>query len=309
MGLFASCYDEKALTPTADGEGMLRYEYPQGTNSWNDDIDEIAKKYNVYLIYKNFKPADFNRTWTGGFTSMTNFAEDLTDEQAEFTTKFMKNHVFAYLNEKITPKVFPMYYYMAYDYHNMFRLEWGGIVLVESKTPLEDVYDGMDFWGVCLFYGDPDPENGSKIDTPVTKKDFFKRRGEILKTILLTSFDKGNIILPAGFENGFDYKEAILNGYGDEDKPNYYLRRGFPGRMAFFKSGLSALNSISDTNNGQNFKDYICFGLYYSNTELDKLYPRTEYPLLREKRDFVVNYLKTNYDIDLEVINEGPEIN
>ena len=55
MGLFASCYDEKALTPTEDGEGMSRYEFPQGTNAWDKDIEEIAEKFNVYLIYKDLR--------------------------------------------------------------------------------------------------------------------------------------------------------------------------------------------------------------------------------------------------------------
>ena len=57
-----------------------------------------------------------------------------------------------------------------------------------------------------------------------------------------------------------------------------------------------------------NFQTYIRFCLYYSVAELDEKYPRSKYPLLREKRDFVANYFKTTYGVDFDAIIEGPEI-
>lgn len=316
MGAFSSCYDEKALTPTEDGEGMSRYEFPQGTNSWDKDIEEIAEKFNVYLIYKDFKYADFNRSWSGGGISSEYYGEDLSDEYAEASTRFMKEHVFAYLNEKILPKVLPMYYYMVYDFHTVWEFPSipGFPPFPPIITPIRDYDEGLDFWVICLIGEDPDPDglgiaDEEKIDFPTTKEDFFGRRGEVLKNILFKSCEKGNIEVPAGFETGFDYKTAIVSNDWELENENHYWKRGFPGRMGLFWNGFSVLYSIGDTNNAKNFMDYICFGMYYSTEELDELYPRTDYPLLREKRDFVVNYLKTTYGVDLEAINEGPEIN
>lgn len=310
MGAFFSCYDEKALTPTEDGEGMSRYEFPQGTNSWDKDIEAIAEEFNVYLIYKNFKHADFNRAWSGGGLGIEYYGEDLSDEYAELSARFMKEHVFAYLNAKILPKVLPMYYYMVYDLHVINDIM--GIFVF--KNPQTDYYQGLDFWAICLVGEDPEDSGmmagGEKIDFPTTKREFFLRRGEVLKTILLKSCEKGNIEVPAGFETGFDYKTETLKKDEEIGNENHYLKRGFPGRMGHFsEDGLGVLNSIDDTNNARNFQDYICFGMFYSAAELDELYPRDEFPLLREKRDFVVKYLKTTYDLDLEAINEGPGIN
>ena len=62
---FTSCHKEDALTPT-EGGIELRFEVPQGNNSWDEDIAEIYNEYNVYLIYDKLTDADFNRTWTGG---------------------------------------------------------------------------------------------------------------------------------------------------------------------------------------------------------------------------------------------------
>lgn len=313
FGVFTSCYDEKTLTPTEDGEGMSRYEFPQGTNAWDKDIEEIWEKFNVYLIYKEFKHADFNRSWTGGGLGIENDGVDLTDEQAEQTTRFMKEHIFAYLNEKILPKVLPMYWYMAYDFHSYMELDLGFMVL-KYKTPMKSDYNGLDFWVICLEGEDPSLESNSssdqKIDFPVTKRDFFLRRGDVLETILLNSFDKGNIEMPASFETGFDYKTEIKKESWEVNDENYYLNRGFPGSYDVngIEFGFSRLEKIGDISNAKNFQNYIRFCLYYSETELDEKYPRSKYPLLREKRDFVANYFKTTYDVDFDLIIEGPKI-
>ncbi|WP_065217942.1 MULTISPECIES: hypothetical protein [Butyricimonas] len=308
---FSSCYDEKALTPTEDGEGMSRYEFPQGTNAWDKDIEEISEKFNIYLIYKNFKHADFNRSWTGGGVYTEYYGEDLSDEQAERATRFMKEHVFAYLNEKIVSKVLPMYWYMVYDLHVMNILIPG---ILEFKNP-QPMYDGgLDFWAICLEGEDPADSGympgGNKIDFPVTKRDFFKRRGQILESILLKSLDKGNFEIPASFETGFDYKTEVKSNDWEMDDENYYLTRGFPGSpgSGTIGDGFYPLVYIGDMSNVRNFRTYIKFCLYYSVAELDEKYPRSKYPLLREKRDFVANYMKTTYGVDFDAIIEGPEV-
>lgn len=312
MGVFASCYDEKSLTPTEDGEGMSRYEFPQGTNTWDDDIVEIWGKFNVYLIYKDFTHADFNRSWTGGGLGIEYYGEDLTDEQAERATRFMSEHIFAYLNEKIVAKVLPMYWYIAYDLHVINAIP--GLPFV-FKNPQSSYYEGLDFWAVCLEGEDPEDSGmmagGDKIDFPVTKKDFYIRRGEILEHILLASFEKDNIEIPVGFATGFDYKTEIKNKDWEMDDENYYLTRGFPGspNSGNVTDGFYApLEKIGDMSNITNFRTYIRFCLYYSVAELDEKFPRSKYSLLREKRDFVANYFKTTYDVDFDAIIEGPKV-
>ena len=148
--LFFSCYNEDTLTDDASGEDLVRFEFPQGTNSWDDDVVAIKEKFNVCIIYKDFQASDLNRTWTGSIGSQTYFGEGLkSDEQAEFMISFMKNHVFAYLNPAITQKVFPMYYYMVYDCHAPFV--FGPYNL---KAPMKNIFDGMDYWSLCMFYGE-----------------------------------------------------------------------------------------------------------------------------------------------------------
>ena len=49
------CYDEDKIVPLEPGEGMVRYEFPQGENAWDQDIVEISEQFGVYLIYKDYK--------------------------------------------------------------------------------------------------------------------------------------------------------------------------------------------------------------------------------------------------------------
>ena len=69
---FTSCHEEDALTPT-EGGIELRFEVPQGNNSWDEDIAEIYNEYNVYLIYDKLTDADRNAL-KGPITAL---AEDL----------------------------------------------------------------------------------------------------------------------------------------------------------------------------------------------------------------------------------------
>ena len=112
----------------------MRYEFPQGNNSWDKDLEEIQKEFGIYIIYKDFEETDLNRSWTGALgEGSTYFGESLNDEQAEFMTKFMKNHIFAYLTPQATRKVLPMYYYMVYSFRSM-RL--GRILVFMGKISL-----------------------------------------------------------------------------------------------------------------------------------------------------------------------------
>ena len=53
--LFSSCYNEDKIVPMEAEDEILRYEFPQGENTWDKDIVEISEKFGVHLIYKNFK--------------------------------------------------------------------------------------------------------------------------------------------------------------------------------------------------------------------------------------------------------------
>ncbi|HJA14158.1 MAG TPA: putative zinc-binding metallopeptidase [Candidatus Butyricimonas faecavium] len=298
--IFSACYDEDKIIPLESDDEILRYEFPQGENAWDQDIVEISEQFGVYLIYKNFKENDFNRSWTGsGLGGTLYYGYDLTDEQAEFSTNFMKNHIFAHLNKAIVNKVLPMYWYMVYDYHTSTEFIPGMAFKVAQRF-----YDeGLDFWGICLFYGDPCPLTGETIETPETPEEFRLRRCATLGEIFQESFDKGNFVIPTGFTDGFDYKTEVLSNDADKLDENYYIMRGFPGIMDPDFDGFSPVYK-NPTPLNQHFMEYIKIAMRYTKAEYEEMWPSATYRLIHEKRQFVIDYMKNTYGVDLEKIAE-----
>ena len=306
--LMVSCYDEDPLTADVEeGGGLLRFEFPQGTNSWDDDIKAIQEEFGVYVIYDGIDSSDLNRSWTGSFIGSTYYGEGSTSEQAEYVVDFLRDHIFANLTSEITERVFPLYWFIVYDSHTLF--EFPGIMTM--KVPLQYRWDGLDFWSMCWFYGEFDPMQGG-IETPETKEELWEARVDILQQILDKSFANGNIVVPEGFNTGFDYDSEIVNETGYELDANYYVMRGFPGKFygATYNNGKGfyQLNYINDITPEQNFLEYIHLGMWKTEEDLNEKWPKDMYPFLWEKRAYVIDYMKSTYGIDLEAIARGPEM-
>ena len=302
MSLLQSCWEEDDIIPS-EQEMALRFEFPQGNNSWDEDLVAIQEQFGVCMIYRDLDSSDMSRSWTGGGGfSATYEGENLTDEQAEFYTNFFKNHVFAYLTPEITQKVLPPYWYMMYDLNAV--TQWGTL---ELKSEQRLYTGGLDFWASCL-EGRLNPLTGTQIERPETAEEYLSFRGWILCTIFTEACSNGNIVIPEEFHTGFDYQTEITYQTGYEDDENYYIRRGFPGRMVNDKFNFSALQRVSYTSRTDNFVQYLNLGMRYSKEEYEALWPSSDYPFIYEKRQFVIDYMKNTYNIDLEAIQRGPQI-
>ena len=163
--------------------------------------------------------------------------------------------------------------------------------------------EGLDFWGVCLFYGDPCPLTGEAIETPETPEEFRVRRCEILGNIFQKSFDKGNFVIPTGFADGIDYKTEVLYRDADRLDENYYIMCGFPGIMSPSFEDFSPVER-NPTPLNQHFMEYIKIAMRYTKAEYEEMWPSATYKLIHEKRKFVIDYIKNTYNVDLEKIAE-----
>ncbi len=138
----------------------------------------------------------------------------------------------------------------------------------------------------------------------------MEKRRDFLYKMMNDAIMNGVIIDPQELKEGMDYETYFKNF--DETHPDDFLNRGFPHRV--YKSVRTNLwtfsipNSVSVFNNPnqpgyphQDFLQLISAILYYADT-LDQQYPAEKYPLLRKRIDFVIDYLKNDYDIDLLAI-------
>lgn len=301
MSLLQSCWEEDEIIP-GEQEMALRFEFPQGNNSWDEDLVAIQEEFGVCMIYKDLDSSDLSRSWTGtGNVAAQYRGENLTDEQAEFYTNFFKNHVFAYLRPEITQRVLPPYWYMMYDFHAAW--DFGTMTI---KTDLTYYNEGLDFWVTCL-EGEYNSFLGTQTKRPETAAEYLQYRGWIFCAIFTKACANGNIVIPEEFHVGFDYQTEVVNLSAYEDDENFYIRRGFPGQM-LNGFNFSPLSSIARTNRTDNFVQYLNLAMRYSREEYEALWPSSEYPFIYEKRQFVIDYMKNTYNIDLEAIQRGPQI-
>lgn len=313
VGILASCYQEDDLTPSENGM-ILRYEMPQGNNAWDEDIAQIYEEYGVYLVYKGLKDADFNRSWSGSGTvfSAALYGGSLQDdEMAKGYVTFMKDHIFAYLTPTITGKTLPLYWYLSYGCHRKASL----MGMFEYYQAQDFYNEGLDFWAVCMAGDELPPPSHPAISnedyfTPVTQQDYRNLKGKILAYIYEQAVKKGSLQIPEAFNTGFDHMTDITTGYADEEDPNYYLTRGYIGKVN--GGGNAGSISIFDVQGGlpptveETFISYLTTSLWRTQEQIEEAYPTEKYPFIKEKFNFVQQYMKDSYGIDLHEAAEGP---
>lgn len=291
-GFLVSCSDEDTIIPK-DSEVVLRYEFPQGTNECDEIAKEIKEKHDVYLIYKGFSSLDFSRAWTL-VGDVNYFGEFLTDEKADVHVKFMQKHIFDYLPAELTRAVLPLYYFLIDDYRTE-TVNYSGSV---SKTNVTNFAGGLDFWANSIY-------TATVTEFPSTWEKLREHRTRIMRQFFEAAINRERIVIPASFDEGFDYVKAITS-YPITD-PNYYMNRGFLGSLNVDAYNFGSIYSISSTNQVLNFLTYVFLGMRYTEEEFLANSLAT-YPLIVKKRLEVINYMKEKYNIDLEAIAQGPEL-
>ena len=58
-----SCVDNDNIGPI-EKVNFLQFDFPQGNALWDKEIEQIAKDWGMYIIYKNVDSTHLNRMWT-----------------------------------------------------------------------------------------------------------------------------------------------------------------------------------------------------------------------------------------------------
>lgn len=298
---FTSCYEDDSIIPTPDPLAQAGgFEFPQGDNSWDNDAMKIYQDFGVKIIYKDITEKDLNKNWTGGGIggSTRVFENCLNEEMAAFYITFMKNHIFPYLNREVTDRVFPMYWYVGYNYSVFASIVPGVLEYYVALSEHEE--SQTDCWVTC-FWGDAahstydDPISGWKTPIAGNKDSFTVRRFKIIDEVINTAITRGNIIVPEDeFDAGFDHSTKIVRNEDIESKadPNYYLRRGYPGDVNSLSAKYSKPHSDNPPTAKETFIGYMQIAMRLTKEEREAMWPSATYPFMSSKFEFVTNYLK-----------------
>ncbi|WP_065219185.1 MULTISPECIES: hypothetical protein [Butyricimonas] len=301
LATLVACDDEKKLYPRSeDASSISRFEFPQGSNPWDQDLEEIANAFGTIPIYTAFDTLDLNQAWSGTFT-IKYYGEPLSDEYAIFYTDFFKNHVFGFLKPELCKGVLPNYIYLVDDLRQVGAFT-GGYV------PLLCFWGGLDYWAFSfrakeenlayLDYGSIIIRPYKPYDLPKTPWEYKMRRTVILQNILAKMVEKGKIAIPADFQTGgvFDYSKKISISVNAE---NYYMKLGYPGRMLETAYDFTSLQTNVTMDAKTNFASYLKLGMRYTRDSVLIKYPEDKYPLIIRYYDFTVKYMKDKYDWDI----------
>ncbi|WP_294471098.1 hypothetical protein [uncultured Bacteroides sp.] len=304
--LLTSCYEDDMIVPDEFG-GSGRFEFPQGTNSWDEEIGEIYNDYGVRLIYKDIVNEDFDRDWIGGsgggggggFGTMTYHMKDcINNEMIQFYVRFMREHILNFTSPQIREKVLPMYWYLTFDFHNLYAIPAFNYYSYTAMTNQGDM-KLMDFWVTC-FWGqtvnaDADPLTAWSSPTSGNKTNYDVQRFTIMNKIIKIAIERGNIVTPDEFSSGFDFSTPLITGETAENKadPNYYLTRGYAG-SASIVGGAIYYNKPSSRPIAANnlFQDYLTLAIGFTAAQREEMFPAATYPLLKQKFDYVQNFMK-----------------
>ena len=301
LATLVACDDEKKLYPRSeDASSISRFEFPQGSNSWDSDLEEMANTFGTIPIYTAFDTLDLNQAWSGTYT-IKYYGEPLCDEYAIFYTDFFKNHVFGFLKPELCKGVLPNYIYLVDDLRQVVA---GAI----GYAPLLCFWDGLDYWAFSFRakeenlayydYGSIIIRPYKPYDLPKTPWEYKMRRTVILQNILAKMVEKGKIAIPADFQTGgaFDYSKKFSISVNAE---NYYMKLGYPGRMLAAAYDFTPLQTNVTMDATTNFASYLKLGMRYTRDSVLIKYPEDKYPLIIRYYDFTVKYMKDKYDWDI----------
>ena len=279
---FFACQDEKALAPL-ENITVNRYEFPQGNNSWDQEIEKIYREYGVRCIYKDFTSKDLNREWTGGGSSVY-AGEAVPENEISFYVEFNKEYVFPCIGKEVH---FPLYYYFIKNFRYVATDD-------EEESSIASKFDGFDYWAIS--FTEEDMENRSRDE-------MIRVSNGLIYALLKNFFQRGILTEPGHFRDGIDYTTVVWDGF-DDDKPELY-RRGFVDRVKeSFSNGFQIWNLKLLTTDYGDFWGYVRSAMFHPESVFREKYPADAYPLLQKRYDMVVKQVLQQTGIDLKKVAE-----
>lgn len=289
-----SCYDEDKAEPSGD-YSPVRFEFPQGNESWDKFFEKMYNDYGLCVIYKGFDANDLNKNWTmsGGGSWI---GHPPVDEHMPKYQDLLENYLVPFLGKKeVVEASAPLYLYLAEDLGTsefMVSYTMGGINL-----------GGLDFWAIGL---------NDTIDAilPYPGIEDF-RKGlvtYVYNQIVENAVLRGIIPEPSDFRAGIDYKTEVETE--NPDDPNYYAARGLVGYLTYtsWNSNLGCMFNWYDssfgiadivTAKGGDFMMSTRAVMRWSKEEFEEKFPPETYPLVNKRYNMVVEQFK-KYGFDLQ---------
>lgn len=193
-----SCTDEDKAGD-ADWFSLLRFDFPQGTNSWDQEIEQIAKDWGMYIIYKDIDSVDLNRKWSvvQASTSPVYVCDEPSGENIQVYLELVKDWLLGSL-DKTKPEdlsQLPLYLYLVNDFRDN-----------NPKSPTYNKHvqlkkDGLDYWSLSF--------TSKELSTELTREMIHAVACSFSYPGLKARFSSGEYEIAPGFASMSNYEEKI----------------------------------------------------------------------------------------------------
>lgn len=310
--LSTSCSDEDTIIPT-EMESVSRFVFPEGTSECDRIFNDIYEEYGIQILYKNWTEKDWTKSWTnptGGSTYVLagrHFVKGEVDSVL-VVAEFMRDNIFAHVGPELFQAHKP-YIYLVSSFSE--AQDFGAIILGAYK--LYNTTTGLDF----EVYSPHAVATNPSFQYNAAFTQLFDENNEIPKhkarvrliyhKTFIPALDKKKLVAPKDITSNMDFNTELE--LEDATKSNYYAKRGF----------VKIVNSTFETENnpkkdpkaydvdnikGENavFRAYLRLAMYKTKEEVTAQYG--EFPLVMEKYNLTVSYMKEQYDVDLQAMAE-----
>jgi hypothetical protein len=219
---FVACLDnDDNITPSGN-YSPIRGGFPQGDSELDDIIYQIKQDYGVYLLYKDIREEDINRTWVSAGTGNIIVAGDeaernsiswsLPENQLEYYVNFFNDYIFPNITEDFAKKTFPVKIYMINNLREEAR-DYG-----EEKEG-EEPEGGNEGTGVgpkMIHFGDFDnwvislPEELiNNEDETIDADNILRRlRCRFMIEVIQNSIERNELVIPDEFWSRYEMSKS-----------------------------------------------------------------------------------------------------
>lgn len=144
---FASCGDDDGVG-SVENISLVEFDFPQGDAPWDKEIEQIAKDWGMYIIYKGIDSTRLNRMWSTPFYNQPIYVGNPVSEQdVQLYLDLVKNWLLGSLNvnNKDDKAQLPYYFYFINDLND-------GNPRSPSyqKNHIQFKKDGLDYWSLSF---------------------------------------------------------------------------------------------------------------------------------------------------------------
>lgn len=197
LGL-ASCGDDDNIG-FVEKFDLQQFDFPQGDNPWDKEIEQIAKDWGMYIIYKDVDSTHLNKMWTSPiYYDPIYVCKTPSDEDVQVYLELVKTWLLGSLdkNKDSDRKQLPFYLYLVNDLNdgNPRSQTYG-------KKHIQFKKDGLDYWSLSF--------TGEELEAGLTSEIIHNVACSFSYPGLKVRFSSGEYEIPDEFAVMSDYESRI----------------------------------------------------------------------------------------------------